>query len=366
MDLKDVTEAVESSDVARIESMKEMVKGYHDPWQIHLALYPAAQRVLNPPFINPHLPKMYNICRDFVPYLSKEGMSSLVYLELTEYARRGKLEGEYPEPPRTPEDVAFGDAQKAIAARDREKATLVLYAFLQRKGGNELLRRLLLLGSNYLDSSLGHSVSCTAFILLEILERKGIYALPALFLLADYFCKGGFHETPVLKNSGMDSPLSEHLFRSVTGAGFIDIHHTITLYAIERTKPFFTSEEYGHLLASWIEFMGQKETETRSFDSTGKIREYGEFQHLFSQLDAGAVLDAIGGMLVSSEGRFQLSGYLISGVCDLYQGNYNPHYLTALGAFLWLMHSYPEAPVLLENALYQYLSFYFGDLKAEN
>lgn len=363
MQLKGLIEAVENSDVARIEAMKETIKGYHDPWQIHLALYPAAQRVLNPPYINPHLPKMYNICRDFVPYLSQEGMSSLVYLELVEYARRAKLEGQLPKPSRKM-DVPFQDIEKSISANDREKTALFLYAFLQEKGGNELLRRLLLLGSNHLDRSLGHSVSCTAFILLEILERKGIYAMPALFLLADYFCKGRFHETPALKRSTVGGSLNSHLLRSVTGTSFVDIHHTITLYAIERTKPFFTGEEHEHMIASWLDFMGQKPAETTVFETSAKISEYVEFRDVFSKLDARLVVDAVGGMLASSEDRSRLSGYLVAGVCDLYQGSYDPHYLTGLGAFLWLMHSRFQEPILVQNALYQYLGFYFSGLKA--
>ena len=99
-------------------------------------------------------------------------------------------------PPRS--KVDFADIEKSIGAKDREKATLLLCAFLEQQGAGELLRRLLLLGSGYLDESLGHSVSCTAFILLEVIERSGIDAAPALFLLADYFCKGGFHTTPSL------------------------------------------------------------------------------------------------------------------------------------------------------------------------
>lgn len=363
MQLKELIEAVDTSDVGRIEAMKGTIRDYHDPWQIHLALYPAVQRVLNPPYINPHLPKMYNICRDFAPYLSKEGMSSLVYLELIEYARRAKLEGELPKPFHTIE-VAFEEIENSIAARDREKTALLLYTFLQEKGGNELLRRLLLLGSNYLDSSLGHSVSCTAFILLETLERQGIYAMPALFLLADYFCKGGFSQTPALKSSTVSGSLSGHLFRSVTGTSFVDIHHTITLYAIERTKPFFTNEEHVHMISSWLEFMGQKPAETTVFESTAKISEYKEFRDIFSRLDARLVVDRVGGMLASPEARSRLSGYLVTGVCDLYQGSYDPHYLTGLGAFLWLMHSYHNEPVLVQNGLFEYLGFYFSRLKA--
>ena len=92
MRVEDLVEAVDNSDVARITSVREGIRAYPDPWELHLALYPAAQRVLNPPFINPHLPKMYHICRDFFPCLPREGQGALVSLEALEFARRTKLE----------------------------------------------------------------------------------------------------------------------------------------------------------------------------------------------------------------------------------------------------------------------------------
>jgi hypothetical protein len=54
-------------------------------------------------------------------------------------------------------------------------------------GGAEFARRVLLLESGYLNNSLGHSVSCTVFILLEMLERKDQDFWQSLSVLADYF-----------------------------------------------------------------------------------------------------------------------------------------------------------------------------------
>lgn len=365
MILKELAEAVENSDVAPINAMKETIRNHDDPWQIHLALFPAVQRVLNPPFINPHLPKMYNICRDFVPYLSKEGIGKLVYLELVEYARRAKLE-EAPAmmPPRS--KVDFADIEKSLGAKDREKAALLLCAFLEQRGGAELLRRLLLLGSGYLDQSLGHSVSCTAFILLEVIARSGTDAAPALFLLADYFCKGGFHTTPSLDAGPAPGPLAGHLSRAVTGTGFVDIHHTITLYAIERTTSFFTPEEHDHMIAAWLRFMGDKKAEPRSFASGGNIADYDRFYHSFSKLDEDAVQDLTGEMISSPEDRSRLCSFLVRAVCDLYQGDYNPHYLTGLGSLLWVVNTYNFDPGLVRNALHQYLGFYFRSMRSED
>ncbi len=362
---EELVKAVAHADVGRIKALKETIRNHDDPWRIHLFLFPLVQRVLNPPFINPHLPKMYSICRDFLPYLSKEGLSSLIYLELLEYARRAKLE-EFTPKPLPSSKVSFVDIEKSVTAKDREEATLLLGAFLQQQGGQELLRRLLLLGSGYLDQSLGHSVSCTAFILLEIIERASSEATPALFLLADYFCKGGFQTTPPLLAATSSVPIDRHLARAVTGTGFLDLHHTITLYAIERTKSFFTPAEQGHLIAAWLRFVGDKQEELRSFSAGGKITEYARFYASFAKRDAAALLDLTGEMIVSPADRFRLCSFLVTSVCDLYQGDYNPHYLTGLGALFWVINAFHHNTSLVRNALFQYLDFYFENLKLEN
>ena len=47
--------AIEASepDIAS-EHFKEMLKKGGDPWEIHRSIFPVVQKVLNPPFINPH------------------------------------------------------------------------------------------------------------------------------------------------------------------------------------------------------------------------------------------------------------------------------------------------------------------------
>ena len=61
---------MEESDKAGVsELVKSELSKKGQAWTIHSSLFPIVQRVLNPPFINPHLPKMYRICRELVPYL---------------------------------------------------------------------------------------------------------------------------------------------------------------------------------------------------------------------------------------------------------------------------------------------------------
>ena len=207
-----------------------------------------------------------------------------MYLELIEYARRPKL-GQVPWKTTPRSTVNFADIEKSIAEKDRDNVALLLDAFIEQQGLPKLIRSLLLLGSGYLGQSLGHAVSCTAFILLELRLRRGVNRWAALTLLADYFCKGGFCVTPSLTEDIPELSFDECLSRSVTGTGFVDLHHTITLFAIERTRSFLTRAEHRHMLHAWVRFAGDKPEQPRSFTTQGKIGDYAQFRESFSQLD---------------------------------------------------------------------------------
>lgn len=263
--------AVESSDVTRaLELFKAELRKGVDAWDIHLSLFPFVQRVMNPPFINPHLPKMYCIYRELISHLTKDEIAGLVELEINEYTRRPKLEKLLKAKVMT-STVSFNQIESAIREQDREKTATLMATFSAKQGGTELARRLLLLGSGFLDVSLGHSISCTAFILLETLGRPDQDPWPALATLADYFCKGRFDTTPGLEGLKFypDEILDHHMLRATSGRGILNLHHTITRYAIERVRKFFHQEEYNHMINVWIDFLGDKEAERVRVDTSG-------------------------------------------------------------------------------------------------
>lgn len=332
-------------------------------WEVHLALFPLVQRVLNPPFINPHLPKMYRICREFLPYLSPEDIPALVWLEVNEYASRPKLE---PLPPRSPpgSSVSFAAFEAAIRENNPERTAMLMNSFIAQNGTAELARNLLLLGSGYLEQSLGHSVSCTAFILLEMMERSDQDSWPAITLLADYFCKGQFHMMAAVPGKARlrsEEILGQHLMRASSGNGIVNLHHTITRYAIERVRHLLSEAEYAHVISRWIEFIGEKATEAPVvLPVRQETPEYSDFFRDFSRRDEGQVLQYFAGMLSAEQGRRTMGQYLLKGVCDLYQGQYNPHFLTGLGSALWVADRYRESPTIALNALRQYVNFFFA------
>jgi hypothetical protein len=363
-------QAVEASDVARAsKQVRQKLAKDGNGWRIHLSLFPVVQRVLNPPYINPHLPKMYAICREFVTYLSEDEIAALVDLEVAEYARRPKLE-QLPKAKLLNSPVSFNNVESAIGDQDWEKTAVLMATFHAQKGGVELARRLLLLGSGYLDRSLGHSISCTAFILLEMLERVDQDSWPALTTLSDYFCKGKFHTTPALRKSTAftsDEALDYQLMRATSGRGIVNLHHTITLYALERVRQFFSKEEYQHLIGAWIAFMKDKKAEPIKLESRQmkSVSDYAQFYKTFSRLEPKSVVASVAGMIVSHHNRWQLSHFLIKGLCDLYQGDYNAHNITGLGSTLWVVNRFWNQTPIAINALFQYMDFFFDDIKSK-
>ena len=369
--IDDLLQALEASDTTQATElfMEEITKG-GNAWEIHLSLFPLVQRVLNPPFINPHLPKLYRIYRELIPYLNKDEIPALIRLEITEYARRPKLE-KLPKVNLLTSTVAFSNVESAIREQDWEKATVLMATFHAQAGGTDLARRLLLLGSAYLNPSLGHSVSCTALILLEVLDRTDQDPWPALATLADYFCKGGFYVTPALRKTPAfpsNEIFDQHLLRAASGRGIVNLHHTITIYAMERVRHCFTKEEYNHMIGAWIGFMGEKKLDLVMLDShkTDLQGDYNRFYETFSTLEAKSIVASIQEMIASHQGRLELGRFLIKGLCDRYQGDYNPHYLTGLGSALWVADQYREQPPIVINAFYQYVDFLFDSLKFEN
>lgn len=341
----------------------EELTGKDRAWAIHLSLFPLVQRVLNPPFINPHLPKMYRIIREFVPYLEKEEIPPLVRLEITEYTRRPK--GAAWARPCRQYSASFSRIEIAIREGEKEKAAAFMLAFLEQEGGKELARRLLLLGSGYLDRSLGHSVSCTAFILLEMLERSDQDPWPVLCTMANYFCEGHFRSTPELCGTAELSSDEEHeqqLLRATSGFGIVNLHHTITRYAIERVRHLLSEAEYAHMIDCWVEFLGDKglEAPPAAADAKGGD-DYDSFRRCFARREEQQVLTLLTGLIAAPEGRKQLGRYLLKGVCDRYEGSYNPHVLTGLGSALWVVNRYHDRPLIAVNALRQYLNFFFTE-----
>ncbi len=368
---EDLLQALEASDVTRVNDLflKEMNNG-SNAWEIHQSLFPVVQRVLNPPFINPHLPKMYRIYRELRPYLRVDEIPAFIRLEIMEYARRPKLGKLVKTKPMT-SPVSFRDIESAIREQDWEKTTVRMAAFREQAGGTELARRLLFLGSGYLGSSLGHSVSCTAFILLEMLDRADQDPWPALATLADYFCKGGFHTTPALRKTppfSSNEVFDQHLLRAASGRGIVNLHHTITLYAMEQVRLLFNEEEYNHMIGAWVSFMEDKKAKLVVLDGpkATPLGDYSHFYEKFSKLDVKSVVAWIKESILSQEGRLEVGRFLIKGLCDKYTGDYNPHYLTGLGSALWVAGRYWKQPSIVVNAFYQYVDFLFDSLKSGN
>ena len=366
----DLLKALEVSDpTGASECLRQEFKRGTDPWQIHLTLFPVVQRVLNPPFINPHLPKMYRIYREFVPLLNQEEIRRLVSLEVNEYAKRPKLE-KLPSLNPLNSHVSFSDVENALRQKDWEKSAVLMTTFYSKQGAKEFARRLLLLGSDYLQDSLGHSISCTAFILLEMLERPEENPWPVLTTLADYFCRGEFDKTRALRKPHYppEEISNRSMLQATSGRGIVNLHHTITRYAMDRVRHLFTPEEDNHMLEAWREFMGNKKSAevVLGAEEMKQVDDYAAFYNMFKKLDPQSTTNHLRRLLTEPEARQKLSYILLRGVCDLYQNDYNPHYLTGLGSALWVVDKYWDEAPIATNALFQYVDFFFNGLKSDD
>jgi hypothetical protein len=363
-------EAMEAADPEGASAaFREKIRQGFDPWEIHLSLFPVAERVLNPPFFNGHFPKMYGICRDLAPFLEAQEVSALVQIEINEYAKRPLVEP-LPRPASLHEKVSFGEIESAIGAADREKAAALMSGFYDQKGPKELARRILLLGSGYLKESLGHSVSCAAFILREMIERSDQDPWPCFTILSDFYCRSKFQTTPNLRASAKTEPpldLIDFLSRATSGRGIINLHHTLTWYAMDRTRLLFSEADLAHMLQAWIEFMGEKEERQISFgESPGNdLDNDSAFYALFSWKEAIPVVQALSTAMDSPFGRQRLGRLLVKALCDQYQGNYDPHYLNGLGSALAVIELCRDTLPVALNALFQYLDFYFENLRSK-
>lgn len=343
--------------------LESLLSSGREPWGIHEALFPVVQSILNPPFINPHLPKMYAINRELAGYLDQEDIAALVRFEVEEYARREKLPP-VARPPFIPFVDDFSSVEKAIATGDVETTAGTLSSFLARAGPLPLAKHLLILGSGYLNRSLGHSISCTAYLLIEMDIRREEDPWPVLVALAEYFCKGNFRKKPTLQYSAISDYPEVYLHdlkRAVSGRGIEPLHHTITLYAIERSKHFFDHQEYDHALTMWNKMLGDKVEGLVSVNEVASqpLPDYFAFYQIFLESDSIKIIEFVKKSLDSEDERNRLARFLIKAVLQCYKGYYNPHYLTGLGAALWVMDRFPEHPDVVLTCLNQYLDFFY-------
>lgn len=323
--------------------------------EIREGFYTAAQMALNPPFINPHLPKMYNILRELYPYLGMEDQKALLRLEVSEYAQRTKL----PPIPRSHEVAKYSDAEleEAIEEKDGAKAAAALSA-LQLSGGNAALsERLLRLGGGYLDHSLGHSVSCTSFILREIARHSATDSWPSISVLADYYCKGGYasHEENVLDASSTD--VDANILRAVSGTGIGSLHDAITIYSIERARSLVGEETVNHLIGSWVEYLGGKEDAPYKADAIHEAPSYQKMRELIRDRRIDDTVAVSLALLGGRDGVKTLGAYLLKSLCEGYKGKYDPHYFTGLGSLLWVLDRFAVRRDVQATALYQYIDF---------
>ena len=271
---------------------------------------------------------MYAINRELVSYLDPEDVTLLLRLEVEEYTWREKID--LLAKPNSIQTIDnFTKVEKAIAAGDISATAIALSAFSKAAGPTLLAKKLLLLGSGYLNNSLGHSISCTAFILLEMIYREDEDPWPVMVSLAEYFCKGNFHQSQLLHYSAISDYPEVYLTdvkRAISGKGIVALHHTITLYAIERSRHFFEHQEYDHALTMWIRMLGDKQESLYPIEeiASDSLPDFDVFFEVFTQYDPILVLNMIKTVLSSEKERTRLGDSLSRLSCVVITANIIP------------------------------------------
>ena len=307
---------------------------------------------------------MYAINRELVPFLEPDDVAMLVRVEVEEYAQREKLPS-FRKPSVLPTVYDFSQLEKPIINKDVEATAATLYAYLTRAGPIPLASNLLIQGSGYLDQSLGHSISCTTFMLLEMIFRRDEDPWPVLAAIGEYFCDGNFSQRPKLQYSAVSDYPEVYILdlkRAVSGTGIVALHHTITLYAIERSKHFWDHSEYDHGLTMWRRMLGDEEEDLYPIEEIAAepLLDFTTFYQMFLQADQTILLSYARQALGSEKERHRFAGFLIKAVLRCYDGQYNPHYLTGLGSSLWIMDRFHSHVDIVLSGLHQYLDYFFS------
>ncbi len=122
------------------------------------------------------------------------------------------------------------------------------------------------------------------------------------------------------------------------------------------------------MVEAWKEFMGNKRTAETVWgaEEMGQVVDYAGFYKIFRKLNPQSSTNHLRRFLLEPEARQKLSYFLIKGICDLYQNDYNPHYVTGLGSAQWIVGRYWDQAPIASNGLFQYLDFFFSGLKSDD
>ena len=357
-----VTQMLDGDVAGSLETLDRRLES-EPPLRLHEEIYPVAQAALNPPFINPHMPKMHRICGGFYHSLGVEDAGRLIHVEVNEYARRPKM-AVVRRPRRSLRKA--GGLTEAIRGGDVEGTAAAMDAINRLEGSDALAAMLLRLGGGYLGKSLGHSVSCTSFILQELRDRGPDGCWPSLSVLAKYFCEGGYaeeDETSPVSNRG--KAVEGNILRAVSGTGIASLHDNLTIYAVEKIRPHIDDATYSRVVSSWIGYLGDKGDEPFRLTQGvgGSMLGFEEFERLLQAGEVEKLVQRASPMLASEDGPDIIGVYTLRVVVRNMGGRVDPHVLTGLGSLLWVIGRGWDSPEVKPTALYQYLNYSFGSIK---
>ncbi len=92
------------------------------------------------------------------------------------------------------------------------------------------------------------------------------------------------------------------------------------------------------------------------------LQDFNHFYSIFLHQDPVLIVNMLNNTLDTKGERIKFQNYLIKSVLKIYNGRYNPHNLTGLGASIWVIERFYDQPLIVLNALWQYLDFFFSGI----
>ena len=131
----------------------------------------------------------------------------------------------------------------------------------------------------------------------------------------------------------------------------------------ERVRHLLSNKEYLHMLSSWTRWMGSKQADSVAVLRAPAATTYEEFREAVAVGDAQKAISTLVALLPLESGPSasnKIGHYLTNAVCDLYLGDYDPHFLNGLGSLLWIAEYYSEDPEIVAHAIGQYLRYFMN------
>ncbi|MBS3810897.1 MAG: hypothetical protein KGY44_03420 [Halanaerobiales bacterium] len=227
-----------------------------------------------------------------------------------------------------------------------------------------LKNNLLLLGTEVISKSLGHSFSCFYPVLRDLLNESSIHDTTALFSYIMYLSRFNYDKGVHIQSDKSSFKNLENIIEiSASGEGIVNLHHMITLTLFLLWEKDDVNGDYipHHNFLEWI---SDKEVDQKQKDIIKNMKtelsipeNYDEFEELFNIKDIEKFLPLYFKLL--KEDYKTAVDWIFKIYTNFYSPEWDPHYFTALYSALKLYQlDNSERKIPAKMSIYQALQYF--------